>query len=200
MREPPPEIAARLRASSQADRFIILRATADDEELHLTLVSLDVVLHTSSMGESFGYGIAEPMNLGKPVVTHSVPWGDQAQIELVRHGECGFVASTPAGMARAMVELAGDAAKRERMGRTAAQHVRTVANAETSVGRLERALQTAVDRRDNALAREDLEQAGATAAYLDAHQFGHTPVEQLRLRLRYLWYRFHQFRKAINKP
>ena len=136
LREPPPEIAARLRASSQADRFVILPATADNEELHLTLASLDVVLHTSSIGESFGYGIAEPMNLGKPVVTHSVPWGDQAQIELVRHGECGFVASTPAAMARAMVELAGDGAQRERMGRAAAQHVRTVANAETSLGRL----------------------------------------------------------------
>jgi glycosyltransferase involved in cell wall biosynthesis len=200
LREPPPEIAARLRASSQADRFIILPATADDEELHLTLASLDVVLHTSSIGESFGYGIAEPMNLGKPVVTHSVPWGDQAQIELVRHGECGFVASTPAAMARAMVELAGDAAERERMGRAAAHHVRTVANAETSMGRLERALQTAVDRRDNALAREDLEQAEATAAYLDAHQFGHTAAEQLRLRLLYLWTRFHHFRKAFHKP
>jgi glycosyltransferase involved in cell wall biosynthesis len=200
LREPPPEIAARLRASSQADRFVILPATADDEELHLTLASLDVVLHTSSIGESFGYGIAEPMNLGKPVVTHSVPWGDQAQIELARHGECGFVASTPAAMARAMVELAGDAAERERMGRAAVQHVRTVASAESSVERLERVLQTVVERRDNASAREDLEQARAASAYLDAHQFGHTPAEQLRLRLRYLWTRFHQFRKAIHKP
>jgi hypothetical protein len=99
-----------------------------------------------------------------------------------------------------MVELAGDAAERERMGRAAAHHVRTVANAETSMGRLERALQTAVDRRDNALAREDLEQAEATAAYLDAHQFGHTAAEQLRLRLLYLWTRFHHFRKAFHKP
>src|SRR5262245_5079689 len=87
LREPPPLVAEALRASRDADRFVILPATADAEELRLTMSALDVVLHTSSIGESFGYGIAEPMNLGRPVITHSVPWNDQAQIELVRQGE-----------------------------------------------------------------------------------------------------------------
>jgi glycosyltransferase involved in cell wall biosynthesis len=77
LREPPQLVAAGLRASPDADRFIILSITSDVGELRRTMSALDVVLHTSSIGESFGYGIAEPMNLGKPVITHSVPWGDQ---------------------------------------------------------------------------------------------------------------------------
>src|SRR5439155_7492365 len=128
LREPPPEVANTLRASANADRFIILPATADAEELRLTFSSLDAVLHTSSIGESFGYGIAEPMNLGKPVITHSVPWGDQAQMELARPGECGLVASTPAAMANAILCLANNAPLRKRMGEQARQHIRTIAD------------------------------------------------------------------------
>ncbi len=73
LREPPADVASALRAASDADRFVLLPATSDTTELNLTLAAVDVMLHTSSLGESFGYGIAEPMNLGRPVVTHSVP-------------------------------------------------------------------------------------------------------------------------------
>ena len=182
LREPPPLAAAELRASPDADRFVILPATAEAEELRLTISALDVVLHTSSIGESFGYGIAEPMNLGKPVITHSVPWFDQAQIELVRHGECGFVTSTPATMADAILELAGNAKLRARMGAQARAHIRALACPETSISRLDAILRAAVEKRDNPFAAEDLERARRTAAYLDAHQFGHSWLEQLALR------------------
>jgi len=198
LREPPRFIAEKLRASTDASRFVVLPATADAGELRLTMSALDAVLHTSLMGESFGYGIAEPMNLGKPIVTHSVPWLDQAQIELVRHGECGFVASTPAAMADAILRLAGDAALRAQMGAQAQEHIRTLANPDTSITRLEAVLHAAVEKRDNPFAAEDLAQARRTAAYLDAHQFGHSWVEQLALRPYYYRVRFHQFRRAIH--
>lgn len=197
LREPPPSVAEKLRASANAQHFIILPATADANELRLTMSALDVVLHTSSMGESFGYGIAEPMNLGKPVITHSVPWADQAQIELVRRGECGFVASTPATMAEVMLQLVNNPALRERMGRKAQEHIRTLADPDTSIARLEKILQAAVEGRDNPFAAEDLERARRTAAYLDAHQFGHSWLEQLALRPFYYRVRFHQFRKRF---
>ncbi len=198
LREPPPLVAEKLRASLDALHFIILPATADAEELRLTLSALDVVLHTSLMGESFGYGIAEPMNLGKPVITHSVPWVDQAQIELARHGECGFVASTPATMARAILVLANDPALRNRMGAAARQHIRALADPEISISRLEAVLRAAVEKRDNPFAAEDLDRARATAAYLDAHQFGHSWLEQLALRPLYYRVRFHQLRRFFR--
>lgn len=194
LREPPQQIAAQLRAAPDASRFVILPATSNAEELHLTMSALDVVLHTSSIGESFGYGIAEPMNFGRPVVTHSVPWGDQAQIELARHGECGYVASTPAAMAAAMIRLAGDPALRRQMGAEAQRHIRALADPEISVNRLEASLQAAVEKRINPRAPADLGEAREAAHYLARHQFGHSLLEQLALRPFYYRVRFHQFR------
>jgi glycosyltransferase involved in cell wall biosynthesis len=198
LREPPPAVAERLRVSPDADRFVILPATSDADELRLTMSALDLVLHTSSIGESFGYGIAEPMNLGKPVITHSVPWQDQAQIELVRHGECGFVASTPGAMAAATLRLAGDETLRLAMGRAAQTHIRALADPEISLNRLEAIFRTAVEKQENPFAAEDLKMAQTTAAYLDAHQFGHSLLEQLALRPFYYRVRFHEFRKSFG--
>ena len=176
----------------------MLPATVDAEELRLTMSALDAVLHTSVTGESFGYGIAEPMNLGKPVVTHSVPWQDQAQLELVRHGECGFVASTPSVMAGAILRLAGDASLRQLMGQAAQRHIRTLSDPDTSIQRLESVFRAALENRDNPFAVDDLARAKETADYLDAQQFGHTLGEQLALRPLYCRVRFHQFRRAIR--
>jgi glycosyltransferase involved in cell wall biosynthesis len=198
LREPPPLIAAALRASPDAGCFVILPATINDGELRLTLSALDVVLHTSSIGESFGYSIAEPMNLGKPVVTHSVPWLDQAQIELVRHDEHGFIASTPATMAGAILKLANDPALRDRMGAAARQHIRALADPNTSIARLEAVLRAAMEKRDNPFADEDLTQARHTAAHLDRHQFGHCLLEQLSLRPFHYRVRFHEWRKYFR--
>jgi hypothetical protein len=195
LREPPPAVAARLRAGPEADRFIILPATQDAEELRLTMAALDVVLHTSIIGESFGYGIAEPMNLGKPVISHSVPWQDQAQIELVRHGEGGFITSTPTAMAAAMINLARDGDGRHRRGGQARRHIRELADPEASVHRLETILRAARENRANPLAAGDLVQAESAARHLDAHQFGHTWGEQLALRPFHYRVRFHEWRE-----
>ncbi len=194
LREPPPAVAAQLRSAPDADRFVILPATGEAGELRLTLAALDAVVHTSAIGESFGYGIAEPMNLGRPVITHSVPWQDQAQIELVRHGEVGFVTSTPAAMAAAMGQLAADPSLRERLGRAAQQHIRTLASPETSLDRLEAILQAAVEGRVNPRSAADLAHARTTAHYLDQHQFGHSFGEQLALRPLHYRVRFHEWR------
>ncbi len=194
LREPPPEVAAKLRASPEADRSVILPATANPGELQLTLSALDVVLHTSLIGESFGYGLAEPMNLGKPVITHSVPWGDQAQIELVREGEGGFVASTPVAMAHKILIFAEDSGLRRQLGGQARKHIRELANPEVSIQRLETILQAAINGTDNPFAAEDLAQARTTAAYLDQQQFGHSWREQLALRPHHYRVRLHEFR------
>jgi glycosyltransferase involved in cell wall biosynthesis len=199
LREPPPVVAAQLRAGPDARHFVILPATGDAEELRLTLSALDVVLHTSLVGESFGYGIAEPMTLGKPVITHSTPDWDQAQIELVRHGEDGFVASSPAAMAAAIMRLAEDSPLRDQMGRQARQHIRVLADPATSTDRLEAILRAAIARQDNPFASEDLAKARMVADYLDEHQFGHTFREQITLRKKYYRMRFHELRWKLRR-
>jgi glycosyltransferase involved in cell wall biosynthesis len=199
LREPPPSVAAGLRSAPDADRFCILPATSDAVELRHTMGSLDVVLHTSNIGESFGYGIAEPMNYGKPVITNCVPWHDQTQIELVRHRECGLLASTPQTMSEAILTLADDPSLRARMGEAAQRHIRRVTDPVASFDRLETALNTVINRRANPHSNEDLARAKEAAEYLDAHQFGHGWREQLALRPFYYRVRFHQWRKALRR-
>ena len=198
LREPPPAIARQIEAAPDRERFLLLPATGDPAELRRTIAALDSVLHTSIIGESFGYGIAEPMNLGKSVIAHSVPWQDQAQIELVRHGECGYIASTPASMTAAILRLADDARLRARLGRRAQEHIRQVADPETSLDRLEGALAAVIAGGENPRAAEDLAQARTAAAYLDTQQFGHSAAEQWALRTLHYRVRFHDWRRTFQ--
>jgi glycosyltransferase involved in cell wall biosynthesis len=200
LREPPVAVRHNLETAGDRDRFIVLPATSDSGELARTMASLDVVLHTSIMGESFGYGIAEPMNFGKPVIANSTPWLDQAQIELVRQGECGFIASTPHSVAEAILTLANNPDLRTKFGSTARSHIRKLADPNESTDRLESALNAAVAGENNPRASADLAKAQAAADYLDKQQFGHSWREQLALRLPYYRARFHQLRKAFGFP
>ena len=199
LREPPPAVRYGLEHAADRERFVVLRATSDAAELARTMASLDAVLHTSLVGESFGYGIAEPMNFGKPVIANSTPWQDQAQIELLRHGECGFIASTPQTIADAILELADDVDLRTRLGSNARSHIRQLADPVESTNRLEASLQAAANNRDNPRVVEDLAKARAAAAYLDRHQFGHSLSEQIALRPLHYRVRFHQWRKALSR-
>jgi glycosyltransferase involved in cell wall biosynthesis len=199
LREPPANVAQALRESADRDRFIILPATTDSAELALTISSLDAILHTSSIGESFGYGIAEPMNYGKPVIANSTPWLDQAQIELVRHGECGFIASTAHTIAEAILKLADNADLRSMFGRNAQTHIRRLADPVESTNRLEEALRATATRSENHRSAEDLKNAREAADYLDQQQFGHSLAEQIALRPLHYRVRFHEWRRTLRR-
>jgi hypothetical protein len=86
------------------------------------------------------------------------------------------------------------------MGMKSRAHIRNVANPEVSLDRIEKIFQASVAGRDNPLISEDLEQARRTAGYLDAHQFGHSLLEQLALRPFYYRVRFHLWRKRNIQP
>ena len=208
LREPPAEVAEYLvrkkfgawlqdfQLSASSLPVFLLSATSDSEDLAVSQMACDVILHTSSIGESFGYGLAEPMALGKPVITNSVPWHDQAQIELVRHGECGLIASTVPSMKSAILRMAengyqfsdlrfqgaGSRVSRSLMGERARHHILSVADPEESTNRVEMAMRCAMEDANNPRAEEDLEKAIKTAEYLDKHQWGHSSGESLWLR------------------
>jgi glycosyltransferase involved in cell wall biosynthesis len=199
LREPPAPVARQINSAEDRNRFVILPATADPRELRLTVGSIDVALHTSIIGESFGYGIAEPMNYAKPVIANSTPWQDQAQIELVRHSENGFISSTPSSIATRMCDLATNPALRFELGLNAQSHIRKLADEAKSLDRLERAMRATIDGAENPLAIEDCAHARAAAEYLDQHQFGHSWREQFALRPLYYRVRFHEFRRRLAR-
>ena len=194
LREPPPAVAAELVSQNLARwpstpdprastlPILLLPATSDPKELTISQLASDVVLHTSSIGESFGYGLAEPMALGKPVITNATPWRDQAQIELVKHGECGLIASTVSNMRKAILRMAENDQWRVKCGDEARRHILALADAEESTARLLTALKCAMEGSDNPQAERDLAKARKAAEYLDKHQWGHNLAEQIYLR------------------
>ena len=215
LREPPPDVAGSLLANGLGTVFeattpnpqpatrhsppiYILPATADSDELAATQMACDVVLHTSSIGESFGYGLAEPMALGKPVITNSVPWHDQAQIELVRHGECGLIASTVPSMRAAILRMAQSKDLRVACGNLARKHILSAADPTASTDRVEMAMRCATQGRDNPLAEQDLIMAIKTAEYLDRHQWGHSLEESLWLYRQVATIRFLRWQRRLR--
>lgn len=190
LREPPIKVAHDLisagwvcREGTSASRpILILQATPDSRELAVSQMACDAILHISRIGESFGYGIAEPMNLGKPAIVNSVPWHDQAQIELVRHGESGLLASTRNTLTRAILQLSESRELRDRMGESSRAHIRALADPGLSVMRLKTFLRCAREDLASPWVMPDIQAAGAAASYLDAQQFGHGLLEQTLLR------------------
>lgn len=209
LREPPPMIADELLASrkgvwseegmpSAATPIILMRTTADQGSLNIAQMACDAILHTSSIGESFGYGIAEPMALGRPVITHSVPWHDQAQLELVEHGECGLVANCLRTMVGAILQLAGDREMRVRYGERGREQILRLADPAASVAKLEVAMRCAVDRRDNPNASEDLLASRKAASDLELHQWGSAWDEYVHLRSNDMKIRFLRWQRALR--
>ena len=79
-----------------------------DDALRQCYSALDVFLHVSDIGESFGMVLAEAMLCRCPIVTLRTPLKDNSQVEVVGHGIGGIVASSTASMTEAVVRLLRD--------------------------------------------------------------------------------------------
>ena len=109
---PPPSIQSAIR-SLPADirsRVVELPMTDSDEELLHYYALMDIFVHASAKGESFGYVLCEAMLSGLPVITLSTPLRDNSQIEVVPHGQTGIVVSNQREMVEAMLRLAREPA------------------------------------------------------------------------------------------
>jgi glycosyltransferase involved in cell wall biosynthesis len=105
--------------SAPASREAVIRAamggrvtlapfTTEREQVARYMAAADVMLHYARYGESFGYAIAEAALAGLPVIVQATPWGDNAQAELIREGETGFVVEDYAGARQALRRLMAD--------------------------------------------------------------------------------------------
>jgi hypothetical protein len=114
--QPPDRLRNEIETGRWGPGFICLDMDKSQKRIGKLCQSADLMLHAARSGESFGYSIAEGMAAGLPIVTLSTPWGDNAQAELVRNMETGFVCNTVKGLTKAVLQLSQDANLRGSLG------------------------------------------------------------------------------------
>jgi hypothetical protein len=115
-------------------RVVLIDFLYGDAALREAYGSMDVFLHTSGIGESFGMVLAESLCCGTPVITLSTPAKDNSQLEVVGHEHGGVVAASVAGMVESMSRLES-AAVRERYARQGAARIAEQFGPETLIPR-----------------------------------------------------------------
>jgi len=135
--EAPRWLTCKIEQGKFGDGIILQRETSDFAWLEKLYASADLMTHASDWGESFGYTIAEGMAAGLPVITRSTPWGDNAQVELVKHEETGFVCWSVPEMARRLIELSESASLRRKMHAAGKERIAKLGNVENETDVLE---------------------------------------------------------------
>lgn len=103
-------------------RTTVLPVMADDAELREAYSALDVFLHASPIGETFGLVFVEALACGTPVSTLATPHKNNSQIEVVGHGRGGLVAADRRSYLANALRLVDDAPLRERLGVQGREH------------------------------------------------------------------------------
>ena len=120
--------SARKRIAALPDdvhrRVVELPFLHDDAQLRTCYSAMDVFLHGSPIGESFGLVFVEALLCGTPIVTHATPAKHNSQMEVVGHERGGLIAATPSRMADAMERLLLEPALRRQLAEQGAAHVR----------------------------------------------------------------------------
>lgn len=124
----PESRKKKILAGKLSGNFILLDEITDEKKLHELYQVIDVLAHSSKIGECNGNTINESMFWGKPVVTNSTPKKDNGQLEQVVHLKNGIIANYPQTFARALEYLANNSEKRREMGENGRKQVLTINN------------------------------------------------------------------------
>ncbi len=127
-----------LMKSEYKDKYIFLDETSDDREVSMFYSIIDVYVHASKIGESFGMTLAEAGIFKKPVVVNSTPNRDNNQIELIDHLSTGIIANSPQSFARAVEYLYENSNKRIEFGENGYKKVDSLYNAKKITKQLEK--------------------------------------------------------------
>lgn len=112
-----PEAKQFISNNNLDDLVSFLPPVLTDAEIADFLNSINFLVHANDTGESFGLVIAEAMAAGLPVITHpSKELRDNAQLELVDHGETGFIANNTSEFAQAISFLLNNPQQALKMG------------------------------------------------------------------------------------
>lgn len=112
----PDSRLRRIARSRLAKHFVLIRQIDDEREERLFYQAIDVLAHSSKIGECNGNTINEAMYWGKPIVVNSTPNRDNGQLEQVEHMKDGIIANEPQTFARAIAYLAGHREQANSMG------------------------------------------------------------------------------------
>lgn len=134
----PPSRIQRINKSRYKKFFILLPETSDQKEIHLFYQSIDVLAHSSKIGECNGNTINEAMFWKKPVLVNSTPRKDNGQLEQVIHMQNGIIANTPMTFARALAYLGTNDDESKKMGEAGYAQIRAVYDPVVVTKRLEK--------------------------------------------------------------
>ncbi|MEI6704525.1 MAG: glycosyltransferase, partial [Deltaproteobacteria bacterium] len=128
--EPPAELKQRIISGEFGDGIVVHEVESSPVRMAAMVDACDIIFHAARFGESFGYSMAEGMAAGKPVITRTIPWGDNAPVELVEHGTTGFVCCSLEGMTQALHLLVADQELRNAMGAAGRDRIHRLASPE----------------------------------------------------------------------
>ena len=104
---PPPSIVKLVEnlPINIKNKVFITPKIENDGELRLLYSSMDVMLHGSRIGESFGIVLAESLLCETPPIVLSSPMKDNSQVELIKHQQTGLVVNNTTSFIQAMKEV-----------------------------------------------------------------------------------------------
>lgn len=103
---PPALQAGLMREKVLRKKAVFLNPSALDQDLQQAYSAMDVFLHLSRIGESFGLVLVEAAQAGLPVTTLATPLKDDAQGEVVTRMNAGGEAWTLDGLAHLAIQWA----------------------------------------------------------------------------------------------
>ncbi|MDD5382511.1 MAG: glycosyltransferase [Candidatus Margulisbacteria bacterium] len=133
----PPSKLEMIKRLKLSNNVITLPEIDDERQLAVFYESLDLYAYAAYHGESFGITLAEAMAHRKPVIVNSTPAIDNAQVELVDHGETGFIANWPFNYAQAVASILKDKVLKKQLGEKGFQKADRLYNAKTVTRQLE---------------------------------------------------------------
>ncbi|MEI8361140.1 MAG: glycosyltransferase family 4 protein [bacterium] len=112
--------------SKYAKYFILVDKINTETEERLFYQSIDILAHSSKIGECNGNAINEAMYWKKPVVVNSTPGRDNGQLEQVVNEKNGLIANYPQTFARAIAYIFNNKDICNAMGEAGYKQVLTV--------------------------------------------------------------------------
>lgn len=103
---PPSSIYEQVKALPSPIRdkvFIVPPIKGNDQALCTMYSTMDVMLHASKIGESFGMVLAEALLCETPILTLSTPAKDNSQVSLVDHNQAGKIVNNESAFIKAML-------------------------------------------------------------------------------------------------
>jgi glycosyltransferase involved in cell wall biosynthesis len=145
----PKQKLSKIKNMNIEKYFVLLPETSSEKEIAQTDQIMDIMLHTSRIGETFGVAIAEAMFFGIPILTTSTDFmqftifdRDNAQTEIVENGVNGFIANSVKEIAEKIILLKNDKKKYDLISKTNTAKVENTYAAEKIIREFEDLLES----------------------------------------------------------